>query len=35
MQLTQKHLEYWGKNLRITGILLAIWFIVTFVPHII
>jgi putative solute:sodium symporter small subunit len=31
MQLTQKHLEYWNKNLRITAILLAIWFVVTFV----
>jgi putative solute:sodium symporter small subunit len=31
MQLTQKHLEYWGKNLRITAILLFIWFLVTFV----
>ena len=31
MQLTQKHREYWQKNLRITGILLAIWFIVTYV----
>jgi putative solute:sodium symporter small subunit len=31
MQLTPKHLEYWSKNLRVTGILLAIWFIVTFV----
>jgi len=31
MQLTQKHLEYWSKNLRITGILLLIWFVVTFV----
>jgi len=31
MQLTAKHREYWGKNLRITGILLAIWFFVTFV----
>ena len=31
MQLTQKHLEYWSKNLRITGILLVIWFVVTFV----
>ena len=31
MQLTQKHHEYWSKNLRVTGILLAIWFIVTFV----
>jgi putative solute:sodium symporter small subunit len=31
MQLTERHREYWGKNLRITGILLAIWFVVTFV----
>lgn len=31
MQLTQKHQEYWHKNLRITAILLAIWFVVTFV----
>jgi putative solute:sodium symporter small subunit len=31
LQLTQKHREYWGKNLRVTGILLAIWFVVTFV----
>jgi putative solute:sodium symporter small subunit len=31
MQLTQKHEEYWRKNLRVTGILLAIWFFVTFV----
>lgn len=31
MQLTQKHREYWQKNLRITSILLAIWFFVTFV----
>ena len=31
MQLTDKHREYWHKNLRVTGILLAIWFIVTFV----
>ena len=31
MQLTQKHLEYWSKNLRITGILLFVWFVVTFV----
>jgi putative solute:sodium symporter small subunit len=31
MQLTQKHTEYWRKNLVVTGILLAIWFIVTFV----
>ena len=31
MQLTQKHNEYWRKNLVITGILLLVWFIVTFV----
>jgi putative solute:sodium symporter small subunit len=31
MQLTQRHHEYWQKTLRITGILLAIWFVVTFV----
>jgi putative solute:sodium symporter small subunit len=31
MQLTEKHKEYWGRNLRITGILLFIWFLVTFV----
>lgn len=31
MQLTEKHKEYWGKNLRLTAILLAIWFFVTFI----
>jgi len=31
MQLTERHQEYWQKNLFITAILLAIWFIVTFV----
>lgn len=31
LQLTQKHHEYWTKNLRITGILLSIWFVATFV----
>jgi len=30
-QLTERHHEYWRKNLRITGVLLAIWFVVTFV----
>jgi putative solute:sodium symporter small subunit len=30
MQLTQKHHRYWSKNLRITSVLLAIWFVVTF-----
>lgn len=31
MELTESHRHYWRKNLRITGILLAIWFVVTFV----
>jgi putative solute:sodium symporter small subunit len=31
MQLTEKHNEYWRKNLVITGILLSVWFVVTFV----
>jgi len=31
MQLTEKHRQYWRKNLNITAILLAIWFLVTFV----
>ena len=31
MQLTERHQEYWHKNLKITAILLGLWFIVTFV----
>ena len=31
MQLTERHKEYWHKNLVITGILLFIWFLVTYV----
>jgi len=31
MQLTERHQEYWRRNLRITAILLVIWFVVTFV----
>ncbi len=31
MQLTQKHQEYWKRNLKVTSTLLAIWFFVTFV----
>lgn len=31
MQLTEKHKQYWQKNLRLTGILLAVWFFATFV----
>ncbi len=31
MQLTERHREYWRRNLRITAVLMAIWFVVTFV----
>ena len=31
MQLSAKHEEYWSKNLAITGTLLSVWFVVTFV----
>lgn len=31
MQLTEKHKEYWRKNLVITAILLVIWFVITYV----
>ena len=31
MQLSEKHHEYWRKNLFITALLLVVWFIVTFV----
>ena len=31
MQLTESHKQYWSKNLRISALLLAIWFVVTFV----
>ena len=31
MQLTEKHQEYWRKNLVITAALLFVWFVVTFV----
>ena len=31
MQLTEKHNEYWRKNLVYTAILLFIWFVVTFI----
>ena len=30
MQLSERHRQYWSKNLRITAVLLAIWFFVTF-----
>jgi putative solute:sodium symporter small subunit len=31
MQLTEKHKEYWRRNLNLTSVLLAIWFVATFV----
>ena len=31
MELTDRHREYWRKNLVITAVLLFIWFLVTFV----
>jgi putative solute:sodium symporter small subunit len=30
MPLTDKHHEYWRKNVRLTATLLGIWFLVTF-----
>lgn len=31
MQLTERHREYWKRTLNVTIVLLAIWFVVTFV----
>jgi putative solute:sodium symporter small subunit len=31
MELSQRHQEYWRKNVTVTLILLAIWFVVTYV----
>jgi putative solute:sodium symporter small subunit len=31
MALTEKHLEYWRRNLVVTAVLLLVWFIATFV----
>ncbi|MGH6751381.1 MAG: DUF4212 domain-containing protein [Bradyrhizobium sp.] len=31
MQLSAKHQEYWSRNLKLTVVLLAIWFVVTYV----
>ncbi len=30
MRPTDKHRAYWHKNLRLTGVLLGIWFLATF-----
>ncbi len=31
MQLTDKHRQYWSANLKLSGVLLAVWFVATFV----
>lgn len=31
LKVSENHQSYWRKNLRITSILLAIWFVVTYV----
>lgn len=31
LQLTEKHHEYWRRNVSLTSVLLAIWFVATFV----
>ena len=31
MKVSENHQRYWNKNLRITAILMFIWFVVTFV----
>jgi putative solute:sodium symporter small subunit len=31
MKVSKNHQDYWRKNLRITALLLAIWFVVTYV----
>ncbi len=31
MQLTDRHREYWSRNMRIITVLMVIWFVVTFV----
>jgi putative solute:sodium symporter small subunit len=31
MQASERHQRYWRSNLRMTGVLLAIWFVATFV----
>ena len=31
MKVSENHQRYWQKNLRITSILMGIWFVVTYV----
>lgn len=30
MKVSDRHRQYWRKNLRMTGILMFVWFMVTF-----
>jgi len=30
IQLTESHRHYWRKKLRVTAVLMAIWFVVTY-----
>lgn len=30
MKLTERHREYWKRNLRLTAVLLTVWFLVSF-----
>ena len=31
MEMSEKHHEYWRRNLAMTAVLLIVWFVVTFV----
>jgi putative solute:sodium symporter small subunit len=31
MQVTERQREYWHKNIKLTAILLVIWFVISFV----
>ena len=30
MQLSDKHYQYWNKNLRLCALLMSVWFVFTF-----
>jgi putative solute:sodium symporter small subunit len=32
MRLSERHRAYWRKNLQLTALLMAVWFLVTFLP---
>jgi putative solute:sodium symporter small subunit len=31
MQVSERHQEYWRRNVALTGVLLGIWFVVTYI----